>query len=315
MALKSLSLPNTGYNIGTEDNILRWIEGYKDGSISLFVAFSVTLTPGYYTASELCTHINDEILAMSNHFFQFETPPTISFSFNAKFRIEISVNSGTDDKLFSPYFTSGSNLWHRLGFDMSQGIDHQANIKLPTQSGDVIDMEDISYGKSIQQYDDLLDNIAALTLDAFEPFRSMRASANTIIVSSSPTTIENFAGLFVSTDLSINSSWETHKLNGRNSVAPTHILEWIPNNVSRYSYLNHEVNMLSYHKLYQDEITDFKLILKDFDGATMNKEQIKEFNMVIIIETETEDQELTDDEQANLWARSWAKNHPTRILQ
>ncbi len=313
VALKSLSLPNTGFNIGSNDKVLRWIEGYRQNN--QFKVFSVTLDVGYYTATDLCNEINTKILAMAQHTFATETAPTITFSFNSDFHIQIALNSGATQKVFAPFFTGQSNLWRKLGFDKSQGIDHQSNPSLSTQTNALASMSDIVYGQSVKDYAALISGSTALTDAQFLPFVAMPAAASTTLVAGAPTTIENFAGLFVSTDLSLNSSWETHIRDGRNSVAPTHILEWVPNNVSRFSYLNHDVNMLSYHRLYQDEITDFKIILKDFDGAVMNHEQIKEFNMVLVIETETEDPSLTDEEEQALWSRSWAKNHPTRVLQ
>jgi len=294
VALKSFSMPNTQYNIGLGQK-LRWFESYDDGTDVHYKGFEIELDSAYYNATELKDHIKTKVLAIADHTFGLgDTTPQLVFNYDTtSFKFEITYTpAGAEVKTFAIFFDIDDHIWHSMGFDINQGIQHTYNRDFHILwTNQVID--------AIPQHDSTVSPFASGTINALHV-----------------ATIDNMKGLFINCpDLSISSSYETHIRHSTNQAQQSTILEWIPNNVERVTYLHYEPAHLSWHKIDNTDSTlnQFKIEILNYHGKKISQYEIQDFQLQLIVECK-EHNEKSLETRERQYASAYSKAHPTTRL-
>jgi len=294
VALKCFSMPNTQYNIGHNQR-LQWFESYDIGTTIYYQGFEILLTGGYYTASELATHINSRIALLPTRIVHGGSQASLQFSYDAstfKFSITYTPVTG-ENKRFAIFFATDEHIYHSLGFEKIEGIEEKHT-------------RDIT----VDWTDQLVESLAPYSSLETRPFFNGTQIAQNVAI------IDNMKGLFINCpDLSISSSYETHIRHSTNQAQQTHILEWIPNNVSRLVYLHYEPQHLSWHKLDNTDNTlnQFKIEILNYHGKKISVDEIQDFSMVLIVKCK-EVNEKSLETRERQYSAAYAKAHPTTRL-
>ena len=99
VAVKSFSMANAMYNIRSGEETLEWVEFYKPAGQTTYQhkVFSVTIPPGYYSATNLCSVINNLIVEQGSRLVTDdagEQPLQVTFSQDPdEYFINISVST------------------------------------------------------------------------------------------------------------------------------------------------------------------------------------------------------------------------------
>lgn len=331
VGLKSLTTPNTGYNIDADDNVLSWLEVWRNptGNATQVKKFSYTLTTGYYTHTELLAHLQggiDSIPVAQRRFSSAEqrlelgwsqttntNDPITAGMTEQQYKTKVQVFNNAN-KLFAPFVNttrSGhpSTLWKRLGFTEDQLVfrfDASGTNRIAYVGAGMIPIDLHEWGTS-----------SATTNPAPEVFyvaNQAVAGNDTRLISKNVATIENHAGIFVQCDLSIDSCFETHARHGLHIAEKSKILDWIPNSSARNSYIHHNRETPTLHRLHQDEVADIEISIHDIDGKLLGADQIPHFTMCLMFECEIPDDPQVQETQQLIASSAYRRNHPTSVF-
>jgi len=294
VALKSFSMPNTQFNIGHNQRI-QWFESYDVGTTVYYQGFEILLNGGYYSGADLATHINSRIALLGTRIVHGGTQAALQFSYDAAtFKFTISYNPVTgENKRFALYFATDDHINYSLGFDKSQGVQETHNRDF-----------------QVVWTDQVVESLDPYSSTDVIPFFNGDEVARNVA------TIDNMKGLFINCpDLSISSSYETHIRHSTNQAQQTHILEWIPNTVSRLVYLHYEPANLSWHKLDNTDNTlnQFKIQILNYHGKQISNDEVQDFSMILIVKCK-EVNENSLETRERQYASAYAKAHPTTRL-
>lgn len=98
---------------------------------------------------------------------------------------------------------------------------------------------------------------------------------------------ENRIGFFITTNLSMNDVYETHRKMGKNVADQTNVLAWVSNDASRYSsYIHHAPQTPQWHHIHQDSVSNIQIQIRDEDGRVLNENEIRDFIISLDFEVE-----------------------------
>jgi len=314
MCLRSFSAPNTGFNFVSGKNHFRWVEFRKDSAgVVEMKGFSVSIPSGYYTGTQFASAFNAQITALNltgTHTFGTETNPaqvvmTYS-SVDFHLTLEISLITGSQNKWFALIQDDAeTNDWRRSGFEKHQTISYDTSA---FQDGNGVfmfpDGDLFTHYEGIQDstsYADINDRVKKITSTA----KLLKGALEALI--------ENRMGFYLTTSLSINDVYETHRRLGKNLADQTDILAWVQNQSSRFSYIHHEPQTPQYHVVHQDSISNFRIQVRDEDGRVLEESEMRDFVLSLDFEVE-EHQPYSNEFLAKRYADAYRQGHPTKAL-
>jgi hypothetical protein len=314
MCLRSFSAPNTGFNFVGGKNHFRWVEFRKDsGGVVEMKGFSISIPDGYYTGAQFASAFNAQITALNatgTHTFGGETNPAqVVMTYSSAdyhMTLEVSVSVASQNKWFALIQDDvETNDWRRSGFEKHQTISYDpsgfqdgAGVSLPA-TGDLFAHYNGIVGSNT--YTDSTGRLTKLTSTA----KLLKGGLEALI--------ENRMGFYLTTSLSINDVYETHRRLGKNLADQTDILAWVQNQSSRYSYIHHEPQTAQYHIIHQDSVSNFRIQVRDEDGRVLEESEMRDFVMTLEFEVE-ETQPYSKDFLAKRYADSYRQAHPTKAL-
>ncbi len=312
MCLRSFSTPNTGHNFVEGANHFRWVEIQRHGTTGAVLAkgFSISIPSGYFTGAQFASAFNAQVNALTNHPFNAEGAPILSLSYSsATYHLTFNARVPTTGAVQNKWIVllrddNQTDDFHRVGFEANQTLSYPSGAfrdgegVLLTPEGD------------LQAYASAIANDASY-VDPTERLQRMNTSGISIY-GALESLIENRMGFYITTNLSINDVYETHRRLGKNLAEQTNILSWVINDTSRYSYLHYEPNNKQYHTLHQDSINSIKLTIRDEYGRVLEASELRDFVLTLEFEVE-ETTPYSKDFLQRRYADAYTSAHPTRV--
>lgn len=294
VAVKSFSMANAMYNIRSGEETLEWVEFYKPAGQTTYQhkVFSVTIPPGYYSATNLCSVINNLIVEQGSRLVTDdagEQPLQVTFSQDPdEYFINISVSKGVGDegdKWFSPY-QSRHTIWRLLGFADTQVVN---TLKRKSNVLDVVAEEILRYNIKVET------GVEDERFSYYEYAKLQAGSSGTPTTLSSnlPTTIESPAGIYLTSDaLTSGGTYETrtHPDSLHLDAMPQAILEFIQFDQNRYSWIHYNSALPHYHYLNDTSLHDIDIQVRSENGQILSHAEVGDYNLVLVFECLVEDE-------------------------
>lgn len=304
--VKNFTIANHLYNIRSGENTLNWAEFYQapGGTSYSHKDFSITIPTGYYSTAELCTQINTEILAMSNHLVSTdvnESAMTMSFLQNpSSYRVFLTLTNTHGTKYFCP-INKRNSIWRLLGW-----VDRQVVNILKRKADSLNDV-----GVAIT------DGMTTAYPYYYAVTQAGTGGSPAVISGNLPAVVESPNGLFLTSDrLTSAGTYETRTdpQSFALMASPSNVLEFIQFNVGRYSWVHYDANQPHYHYINDQNIQDFDLQLRSEFGTLLNHDECGDYNIVIAFETLVEPTYTKEFLQAQANEAYTIAHTPERII-
>lgn len=304
--VKNFTIANHLYNIRSGENTLNWAEFYQAPGDTTYShkEFSITIPTGYYTAAELCTQINTEILAMTNHSVSTdvnETALSMTFAQNTStYRVFVSLANTHGTKYFCP-INKRNSIWRLLGW-----VDRQVVNLLKRKADSLNDV-----GTAIA------DGMSTAYQYYYAVTQAGTSGSPVVIGGNLPAVVESPNGLFLTSDrLTSAGTYETRTdpQSFALMASPSNVLEFIQFDVSRYSWVHYDALQPHYHYINDENIQDFDLQLRSEFGTLLNHDECGDYNIVLAFETIVEPTYTKEFLQAQANEAYTIAHTPERII-
>lgn len=304
--VKNFTIANHLYNIRSGENTLNWAEFYQAPGDTTYShkEFSITIPTGYYTAAELCTQINTEILGMTNHLVSTdvnETALSMTFAQNTStYRVFVSLANTHGTKYFCP-INKRNSIWRLLGW-----VDRQVVNLLKRKADSLNDV-----GTAIA------DGMSTAYQYYYAVTQAGTSGSPVVIGGNLPAVVESPNGLFLTSDrLTSAGTYETRTdpQSFALMASPSNVLEFIQFDVSRYSWVHYDALQPHYHYINDENIQDFDLQLRSEFGTLLNHDECGDYNIVLAFETIVEPTYTKEFLQAQANEAYTIAHTPERII-
>jgi len=304
VAIHQFSTANTGNNFAFGHNKFRWIEFRDNAGVAEARGYSISIPDGYYTSAEVATAFNFAVSALATHNFAGEVSPTINMSYSTTtYKQTLELTSTAGDRWFLPVFNSHEvNDWHRTGFQghfTTFQYDDSASWGVGSRVQLGVDTDLAYYANGV------LTNTA-------QARGMVRFGAQTDIVASCESLVENNMGWFIKSSLATNSTYETHRKLNKNVAQETNVLAWISNESSRYSFVHYTAHHLMWQSVHQDRIQSMNLQILNDQAQPMHPSQLRDWVLTLVFECEVH-ATTSADEMRRAYASAYRADHPTRV--
>ena len=275
--VKNFTIANHLYNIRSGENTLNWAEFYLAPGDTTYSPkeFSVTIPTGFYTTEELCTQINAEILAMSDHLVSADVNESalgVTFTQNpTTYRVFVALSNSYGTKYFAP-IDKRNSIWRLFGF-----VDRQIVNLLKRKADSLNDV-----GTAIA------DGMTTAYPYYFAVTQAGTSGSPSVVGGNLPSVVESPNGLFLTSDrLTSAGTYETRTdpQSFALMASPSNVLEFIQFDVSRYAWVHYDAYQPHYHYINDENIQDFDIQLRSEIGTLLNHDECGDFNLVLAFET------------------------------
>lgn len=278
--VKSFSMPNTAYNITSENNTFDWYE--YDDSTGTVIPLSATLTDiKFYTIAEL---IQDMTTLMNNKSSSSGAGLTYAITQIASttivdtYHIQVNVQSADANDKWCPLVHKQS-IWEMLGF----------RVIFTTKSD--------HHGRVSPNLNEITNKITTA------------GDTRWLAVANSPGVdhVSQFPPRDSHESYHITSSLASAVVEAEGDGVPRHTnyLLTVPNNSTRYSWLQYIPTEPVFHDLKGTTISNFTIGLADEHGLLMKDDEHQTFSVVLAIEYKDIHQTLEANQLRTLeWRRS-----------
>jgi hypothetical protein len=273
--VKSFSMPNTAYNVTSDNLLFKWYE--YDDSTSTIVEKEATFTQAkYYTVGELLSDMTALMNATVGTLFTFTISQIPSTTVTNTFLINVNVVSTDINDLWCPVVSTGS-VWEQLGFLQNFQFDpvvlHRGRSTIPVVNpiSDGSDSRwlatDVSPG---------VDHVAQFPpRDSHESFHITSSLANNV-----------------------------YEAEGDGHTRHTNYLLTIPNTANRYEWLQYVPTEPVFHDLRGDNVNQFTIGIADEHGDLLDRNEHQTFSVVLAFEYDDQHVTLTENQRRSLHWRS-----------
>jgi len=269
--VKSFSMPNTAYNVTSDNLIFKWYE-YSNAYNTTTEKQASFTEAKYYTIGELISDMTTLMNAASS-ILTFNLTQIASTTTTNTYLINVNVVSTDPADMWCPVVSTGS-VWEQLGFLQNFQFDpvvvHRGRMTIPVinpiPDTDIDDSRWLDPGDHVAQFP---------PRDSHESFHLTSSLANNV-----------------------------YEEEGDGHTRHTNYLLTIPNTANRYQWLQYVPAEPVFHDLRGGNVNQFTLGIADEHGDLLDRNEHQTFSVVLAFEYDDPHMTLTENQRRSLHWRS-----------